>query len=137
MEEPVCEPPAVALYYISRLARQHVKVLLSGEGGDEAFAGYENYLNMLRLKRVNAALGPFAGPLGAAAAIAGRLFDEERLQRYGAGTWTRLFGALLQPHFWAHILFQSASEESFHNGVLERYLISKLLEIRRVVWPKT
>ena len=30
MEEPVCEPPAVALYYISKLARQHVKVLLFG-----------------------------------------------------------------------------------------------------------
>ena len=33
MEEPVCEPPAVALYYVSKLARRHVKVLLSGEGG--------------------------------------------------------------------------------------------------------
>ena len=37
MEEPVCEPPAIALYYVSKLARNHVKVLLSGEGGDEAF----------------------------------------------------------------------------------------------------
>src|ERR1700694_5351741 len=43
MEEPVCQPPAVALYYVSKLASQHVKVLISGEGGDEAFAGYENY----------------------------------------------------------------------------------------------
>ncbi|MGB2621049.1 MAG: asparagine synthase (glutamine-hydrolyzing), partial [Candidatus Acidiferrum sp.] len=40
MEEPVCEPPAIALYYVSKLARNSVKVLLSGEGGDEAFAGY-------------------------------------------------------------------------------------------------
>jgi asparagine synthase (glutamine-hydrolysing) len=43
MEEPVCEPPAVALYFVSRLARESgVKVLLSGEGGDEAFGGYQN-----------------------------------------------------------------------------------------------
>ena len=33
MEEPVCEPPAIAMYYVSKLARNYVKVLLSGEGG--------------------------------------------------------------------------------------------------------
>ena len=59
MEEPVCEPPAVAMYYVSKLARNYVKVLLSGEGGDEAFAGYSNYRNIFwleRLKRVMPAL---------------------------------------------------------------------------------
>src|SRR5258706_13172605 len=49
MEEPHCEPPSVALYYVSKLARQFVKVLLSGEGGDEAFAGYSNYRTRLWL----------------------------------------------------------------------------------------
>ena len=52
MEEPVCEPPAIALYFVSRLARNTgVKVVLSGEGGDEAFGGYQTYRNLLLLER--------------------------------------------------------------------------------------
>ena len=61
MEEPVCEPPAVALYYVSRMASEHVKVLLSGEGGDEAFAGYPNYRSMVWLERMKLASKPFNG----------------------------------------------------------------------------
>ncbi len=64
MEEPICEPPAVALYFVSRLARESsVKVLLSGEGGDEAFGGYQNYRNLLLLERLKSALGPASGLL--------------------------------------------------------------------------
>ena len=83
MEEPVCEPPAVALFYVSRLAREHVKVVLSGEGGDEAFAGYPNYPNMLWLDRIRSRLGPLARPTGAGAEVAGRFFGNERFRRYG------------------------------------------------------
>ena len=58
MEEPVCEPPAVSLYHVSRMAsRAGVKVLLSGEGGDEAFAGYQTYRNLMFLERLKAAAG--------------------------------------------------------------------------------
>ncbi len=61
MEEPVCEPPAVALYYVSKLASEHVKVLISGEGGDEAFAGYQNYRNLLWMERFKRIGQPFTG----------------------------------------------------------------------------
>jgi asparagine synthase (glutamine-hydrolysing) len=62
MEEPVCEPPAVALYFVSKLARESsVKVLLSGEGGDEAFGGYQNYRNLFFLEKLKSALGPAKG----------------------------------------------------------------------------
>src|SRR5437764_1474376 len=83
MEEPVCEPPAVALYYVSKLARNYVKVLLSGEGGDEAFAGYPNYPNMLRLQRLGSALGLLARPAGTGISLLGGLFGDQRVDRYG------------------------------------------------------
>ncbi|MBM4305296.1 MAG: asparagine synthase (glutamine-hydrolyzing) [Deltaproteobacteria bacterium] len=64
MEEPVFEPPAIALYYVSKLARESgIKVLLSGEGGDEAFGGYQNYRNLLLLEDLKSFFGPAKGLL--------------------------------------------------------------------------
>ncbi|MDB4984599.1 MAG: hypothetical protein JWM20_778 [Patescibacteria group bacterium] len=43
-DEPVADPSAVALYFLAREARKKVKVVLSGEGADELFGGYNIYL---------------------------------------------------------------------------------------------
>jgi asparagine synthase (glutamine-hydrolysing) len=43
-DEPVSEPSDLGVYLVSKLAREHVKVVLSGEGADELFAGYPKYL---------------------------------------------------------------------------------------------
>ncbi len=51
-EEPIVEPAAIALYHISRLAREHATVLLSGEGSDEVFAGYYLYQFMTKIEKV-------------------------------------------------------------------------------------
>lgn len=84
MEEPVCEPPAIALYYVSKLAKEHVTVLLSGEGGDEAFAGYSNYRNVVwfeRMKRCGPVLSRvFAGGMS----VANSVFDIPRSAKYAA-----------------------------------------------------
>lgn len=43
MDEPSSDPATVALYFVSKLARKDVKVILSGEGADELFGGYNTY----------------------------------------------------------------------------------------------
>ena len=50
MDEPLADPSAVALYFVSKLASKHVKVALSGEGADEFFGGYNIYREPMDLQ---------------------------------------------------------------------------------------
>ena len=43
MDEPLADPAAVALYFVCNTASQHLKVVMSGEGADEIFGGYNIY----------------------------------------------------------------------------------------------
>ena len=43
MDQPLADPSCIALYFVSKLAAEHVKVVLSGEGADELFGGYTVY----------------------------------------------------------------------------------------------
>lgn len=50
MDEPLADAAAIALYFVSQMASQHVKVALSGEGADEFFGGYNIYKEPIDLK---------------------------------------------------------------------------------------
>ncbi len=84
MEEPVCEPTAVALYYVTRLAKDYVKVLISGEGGDEAFAGYPNYRNLLWLERAKSLLGPLKGAAASGLSALRTMTGSNRMEKYAS-----------------------------------------------------
>jgi asparagine synthase (glutamine-hydrolysing) len=44
LDEPMADPAVIPTYMISRFAREHIKVALSGEGSDELFGGYPTYM---------------------------------------------------------------------------------------------
>jgi asparagine synthase (glutamine-hydrolysing) len=122
MEEPVCEPPAVALYYITKLAREHVKVLISGEGGDEAFAGYQNYRNLVWLERLKATGQPWKGAASALLAALGKGKSFSRLTRYSP-----LMDVPLKDYYFSRT---SGPSQSFNDLRNRFYTTSFLNDVR-------
>jgi asparagine synthase (glutamine-hydrolysing) len=52
-EEPIVESAGIALYHLSKMAKSHATVLLSGEGSDEIFGGYPLYYKMMRIQQLH------------------------------------------------------------------------------------
>ncbi|MCD8095366.1 MAG: asparagine synthase (glutamine-hydrolyzing) [Ruminococcus sp.] len=67
MDEPLADPAAVALFFVCKLAAENVKVVLSGEGADEIFGGYNIYHNPDDMASYNKIPRPIRRTVGSAA----------------------------------------------------------------------
>jgi asparagine synthase (glutamine-hydrolysing) len=80
MDEPVTEAAAISLYYVSKLAREHVVVCLSGEGSDELFGGYDFYVYNLAMEKIRRMVGAY--PLKTLAQMVGKVARSGKIRKY-------------------------------------------------------
>ena len=102
-EEPIAEPTIPALYYVSKLAASHVKVVLAGQGADEPLAGYHRYVG----EKYISTLAPVLRMLPLKT-IAGLLPRNERFKR---ASYASQFSGELQRFVAIYTIFTSAQKE--------------------------
>ena len=71
LDEPLSDPAAVSLYFVSKLASKDVKVVLSGEGADELFGGYNYYREVVDMAFYNKIPYFIRRPIGLLASLFG------------------------------------------------------------------
>ncbi len=109
--EPFADSSAVPVYYVSELAHRHVKVVLSGEGGDEVFAGYETYL-AAKLAALYRRLPALVGRTVVPALVSrmpvshARVSLDYKAKRFVAGAHL----PLADGHFWWKVVLSEAAQ---------------------------
>lgn len=116
-DEPFADESQIPTLLLTRLARSHVTVALSGDGGDECFGGYNRHIMQSQL----APVFKLPRPLRRRAA--------STLSMLSSGSWEKLLGSLPLPATWGHSLrsenvqklasiLDVADEHEFYNRLI-------------------
>jgi asparagine synthase (glutamine-hydrolysing) len=115
-DEPLGDSSAIPTFLVSKLARQHVTVALSGDGGDELFGGYKRYASTCRTFEATRQIPrPIMRALSAGASGAGSAVSTltERLPIMPAGLRQRLAVAALRAKLLEHVSSSSSLTEAY------------------------
>ncbi|KRB83121.1 hypothetical protein ASE00_12675 [Sphingomonas sp. Root710] len=121
-DEPFADPSQIPTHLISRAARQHVTVALSGDGGDELFGGYNRYLH-----------GPSIWSKASLIPLELRRIIANAAARVPSGAWDRLLAGIDarntgdKVHKLANAIARSRTFDEFYNHLVGEWPIRDLV----------
>ncbi|MEY4593345.1 MAG: hypothetical protein RIR18_2240 [Pseudomonadota bacterium] len=146
-DEPFGDQAALPTLLLSQYSRQHVTVVLTGEGADEVFCGYSNYAARVREEKISRYLGHPLSPLRYLVKLLPGVLLKDRLtkaigeplaRRYA--TIPNVFDRALQPGLFSAAMLKAqktniadAGERAFHECNSASYM-EKLMHIDSRVW---
>ncbi|WP_431857352.1 asparagine synthase (glutamine-hydrolyzing) [Azospirillum sp.] len=132
MDDPIADPSILPTHLLSRFTREHVTVALSGDGGDELFAGYDTF-DALRPARLYRALMP--GPMHRLAeAAAHRLPRSDRNMSFDFKLRRALRGLGHAPHHWMPAWLGPASVQELSQLMGSRFTADELYGEAEELW---
>ncbi|MEK6238220.1 MAG: asparagine synthase (glutamine-hydrolyzing) [Planctomycetales bacterium] len=138
-DEPFADSSAIPTYYLAQFAREHVTVALSGDGGDELFAGYPRYGAVRLGQRLDALPSFLRG------AIAGRgwlKLPSGSRQKSRLRQWKRFVEAINKPPCaryaeWIAIFNESRRAELYTGEFIERLPDVDPVSFLQVAWQES
>ena len=120
--EPYADSSAIPTFYVSKIARQHVTVILSGDGGDENFLGYRRYLHCRTLDRFSRLPRPVLRQIQRLAQALPRSLDRYRVLRQIRALGNRIYQSRshLYERFVAYL--PDEAKEDVYTGDMRRLL---------------
>ncbi len=119
-DEPFADSSAIPMYYVAKLAREHVTVALSGEGADEIFAGYETYA-AYKLAKIYQRLPPVLASTLIPALIRQLPVSRQKVSfDYKAKRFVQ--GALRSPaegHYWWKVIFSEEAKRALYTSGID------------------
>jgi len=124
-DEPIADSSVVPTYYVSKIARELVKVALTGDGGDEIFGGYDRYVQALKFQR---RAGFLPAVLRESIRLVGRFYPEGAkgkgfLRRLSSNAYYRFYSMISYADM-ADILSPDLRDQFYHRetfSIYERY----------------